>query len=420
MKPIEIVGTITAARCYADIIDEGAIEQIRRMCSFDLTKDSKVRIMPDVHAGKGCTIGTTMTISDKACPNVVGVDIGCGMYTVRLADKDLDLEKIDEACHYIPSGMDVWHGSFNAPDGPGMEIFDISGLRCKPLIRYYSRRIERSLGTLGGGNHFIEIDRASDGTYYLVIHSGSRNLGKQVAEIYQNIAVELHSGKTDFQIKREEIISSYKADGRSSEIQAALKALKAEYDAKVTDVPEDICWLYGPSLEDYLHDVDICQRFARRSREKMAEVILEMTGMTAVESFHTIHNYIDTDEMILRKGAIAAHKGEKVLIPINMRDGSVIAIGRGNPEWNFSAPHGAGRLMSRSKAKREIDLEAYKKSMEGIYTTSVSEQTIDEAPMAYKPIEDIIDVIRETVDIVDIIKPVYNFKAAEDELPWKK
>ncbi len=407
----EIKGTVNTAICYAKVVEDEAIEQVRRMCSYALTEGSKVRIMPDVHSGKGCTIGTTMTVVDKACPNVVGVDIGCGMYTVKLEDKTLDFEKIDEACHFIPSGMNVWEGR--------IERFDLTGLRCYRSLKD-SRRLERSLGTLGGGNHFIEVDRASDGTFYLVIHSGSRNLGKQVAEIYQQLAIDLHAGKEDYFRRRDEIIESYKAEGRRTEIQAALKSLAKEYDAKESDVPEDICWLYGSFLGDYLHDVEICQQFAKRSREKMAEIILERTGMTAKESFHTIHNYIDTDEMILRKGAIAAHAGEKVLIPINMRDGSVIAIGRGNPDWNFSAPHGAGRLMSRTKAKETLDLESYKEAMAGIYTTSVNEQTIDEAPMAYKSIEDIIDVIRESVDIVDIMKPVYNFKASDDDLPWKK
>lgn len=408
---LEIKGKLNTAVCYAKIIEDGAIEQIRRMCDYALTEGCQVRIMPDVHAGKGCTVGTTMTVTDKACPNIVGVDIGCGMYTVKLADTVLDFERIDEACHHIPSGMNVWEGR--------MEHFDLTGLKCYRSLRY-TRRLERSLGTLGGGNHFIEIDKASDGTYYLVIHSGSRNLGKQVAEIYQQLAIDLHAGKEDYFIRRDEIIRTYKAEGRRSEIQTALKALEKEYAAKTPDVPDDLCWLYGSFLEDYLHDVEICQRFARRSRERMAEIILERTGMTAVEMFHTIHNYIDTQEMILRKGAIAAHAGEKVLIPINMRDGSVIAIGKGNPEWNYSAPHGAGRVMSRTMAKHSVSLEEYKASMEGIYTTSVNESTIDEAPMAYKSLEDIIDVIRNSVDVIDIIKPVYNFKAAEDDLPWKK
>ena len=370
-----------------------------------------MRIMPDVHAGKGCTIGTTMTVVDKACPNVVGVDIGCGMYTVRLDDTSLDFEKIDEAAHFIPSGMNVWEGR--------QERFDLAALRCFRSLKD-TRRLERSLGTLGGGNHFIEIDRASDGTYYLVIHSGSRNLGKQAAEIYQQLAIDLHKGKEDYFRQRDEIIQTYKAEGRRKEIQNTLKKLEKQYKEKDPAVPEDLCWLYGDFLEDYLRDVAICQEFARRSREKMAEILLARTGMTGTDAFHTVHNYIDVDEMILRKGAIAAHKGEKVLIPINMRDGSVLAVGRGNPEWNFSAPHGAGRVMSRKKAFEDLSLEEYAQTMAGIYTTSVNEKTLDEAPMAYKRLEDIIGVIEESVDVIDIIRPVYNFKASDDTPPWAK
>ena len=407
---LEIKGKYATAVCYAKVIEDEAIEQIKRMCDYKLTEGSEIRIMPDVHAGKGCTIGTTMTIAGKACPNVVGVDIGCGMYTVKLKNKELDFEKIDEACHFIPSGMNVWEGR--------MERFDLSDLKCYRALRD-TRRLERSLGTLGGGNHFIEVDQASDGTYYLVIHSGSRNLGKQVAEIYQQIAIDLHSGKEQYYIDRERIIAEYKAAGRRKEIEGELKKLKKEYEDNALLIPADICWLYGKFLDDYLHDVKICQAFAKRSRERMAEIILERTGMEAVESFHTIHNYIDTDEMILRKGAIAAHEGEKVLIPINMRDGSVIAVGRGCKDWNYSAPHGAGRIMSRSKAKDSLSMDEYKETMKGIYTTSVNESTLDEAPMAYKSLEDIIDVIRDSVDIIEVMKPVFNFKASDD-LPWKK
>ena len=408
---LEIKGKMNTAICYAKVIEEGAIEQIRRMCDYELTAGSRVRIMPDVHAGKGCTIGTTMTVTDKVCPNIVGVDIGCGMLTVKLAEKELDFEKIDAACHYIPSGMNVWEGR--------LERFDLTDLRCYRSLRD-TRRLERSLGTLGSGNHFVEVDRSADGTNYLVIHSGSRNLGKQVAEVYQQLAVDLHMGKESYFKQRDEIIRTYKEEGRRSEIQQALKELKNNYETQALAVPADICWLYGTFLDDYLHDVEICQKFARRNREKMAEIILERTGMTALESFHTIHNYIDTKEMILRKGAIAAHAGEKVLIPINMRDGSVIAIGKGSEEWNYSAPHGAGRIMSRGKAKEAIDIEAYKESMKGIYTTSVSESTLDEAPMAYKSLADIIDVINDSVDIIEVMRPVYNFKASEDDVPWKK
>lgn len=407
----EIKGNINTAICYTKVIEEVAIAQIRRMCDYALTENSKIRIMPDVHAGKGCTVGTTMTITDKVCPNIVGVDIGCGMYTIKLKDHKLDFEKIDAICHDIPSGMRVWEAR--------MERFDLTNLRCYRSLRD-TKRLERSLGTLGGGNHFIEIDRATDGTNYLVIHSGSRNLGKQVAEIYQQLAVDLHMGKEDYFRQRDNIIQTYKAEGRRSEIQNALQMLKSNFETKALLVPEDICWLYGTFLADYLHDIEICQRFACRNREKMAEIILAKTGMAMLEAFHTIHNYIDTKEMILRKGAIAAHAGEKILIPINMRDGSIIALGKGNPEWNYSAPHGAGRIMSRTKAKESLNLDDYKSSMQGIYTTSVSEKTIDEAPMAYKSMEDILDIIHDCVHIIDILKPVYNFKASEEDFPWNK
>lgn len=401
---LEIKGKVNTAICYAKVIEDEAIDQIRRMCDYGMTAGSKIRIMPDVHAGKGCTIGTTMKIVDKAVPNMVGVDIGCGMYTVNIGKVDIDFEKLDDACHFIPSGMNVWEGR--------QERFDLTGLRCYRNLKD-TRRLERSLGTLGGGNHFIEVDQAQDDTKYLIIHSGSRNLGKQVAEYYQKLAVDLDRGYGEYFEKRDEIIRTYKEQGRRKEIQAALKELHFQVYESQPSMPDDLCYLSGKYLEDYLHDVEICQKFAHRSREKMSEVILERAGITGGEAFHTIHNYIDTEEMILRKGAIAAHKGEKVLIPINMRDGSVLAVGKGNPEWNFSAPHGAGRIMSRSKAKTALSMDEYKKEMAGVYTTSVNENTLDEAPMAYKSLGDIIDVIRESVDVIDVMKPIYNFKASD-------
>ena len=397
---LEIKGKINTAICYTNIIEEEAIAQIRRMCDYEFTEGSRIRIMPDVHAGKGCTIGTTMTVVDKAVPNIVGVDIGCGMYTVNLGKAAVDFEKLDAAAHYIPSGMNVWAGR--------QERFDLQELRCYRNLRD-AKYLERSLGTLGGGNHFIEIDEAADGTKYLVIHSGSRNLGKQVAELYQRLAIDLSKGKEAFFKQRDEIIRTYKEQGRRKEIQAALEQIT--WEQKEAAMPEDLCFLYGDYLADYLHDVEICQRFARRNREKMAEILLARTGIAGGEAFHTIHNYIDTEEMILRKGAIAAYAGEKVLIPINMRDGSVLAVGKGNAEWNYSAPHGAGRIMSRSAAKEKLSLEEYRETMKGVYTTSVNESTLDEAPMAYKSLEDIIDVIRDSVDVIDVMKPVYNFKA---------
>ena len=398
----EIKGNVNTALCYAKVVEDEAIAQIKRMCDYEFTEGSKIRIMTDVHAGKGCTIGTTMTIVDKAVPNIVGVDIGCGMYTVNLGKVDIDFTALDEAAHFVPSGMHIWEGR--------QERFDLQELYCYRSLKN-TKWLERSLGTLGGGNHFIEVDQAADGTKYLVIHTGSRNLGKQVAEIYQQLAIDLNKGKETYFQQRDEIIRTYKEQGRKSEIQAALKAIA--WEMRQATMPEDLCFLYGKYFEDYLHDVEICQRFAKRNREKIAEILLERTGMTGGEAFHTIHNYIDTDEMILRKGAIAANKGEKVLIPINMKDGSVLAVGKGNPEWNFSAPHGAGRLMSRAKAKQTLSMDEYKTMMEGVYTTSVNEATLDEAPMAYKSLDDIIDVIKESVDVIDVMKPIYNFKASD-------
>lgn len=399
---IEIKGEKTTAICYANVIEEEAIEQIRRMCDQDFTEGCRVRIMPDVHAGKGCTVGTTMTVDKKVPPNIVGVDIGCGMYTVNLGRQEIDLEKFDKACHGIPSGKNVWQEK--------KEDFDLTKLRCCYSLKQ-TGWLERSLGTLGGGNHFIEIDQEKDGTNYLVIHTGSRNLGKQVAEIYRKLALELHQGKKKYMKKKNALIAEYKAEGRRKEIKQALLELRRR--EKSLSIPEDLCYVYGDYFEEYLYDVEICREFAARNRELLSEILLERCKLKGKDGFHTVHNYIDGEEMILRKGAIAAHKGEKVLIPINMRDGSILAVGKGNPEWNYSAPHGAGRLMSRRKAKETLSMEAYRQSMRGIYTTSVNEATLDEAPSAYKPLEDILDVIWESVEVIDILKPIYNFKASE-------
>lgn len=399
----EIVGKYNTAISFAKTIDPNAREQIRSMCNCEFTRESKIRIMPDVHAGKGCTIGTTMTVTDKAVPNIVGVDIGCGMYTVKLAETEIDFARVDEAAHYIPSAKNVW--DFR------QERFDLPELNCFRSLKD-SRRLERSLGTLGGGNHFIEIDRTSDGTFYLVIHTGSRNLGKQVAEIYQRLAIDLARGKDKYFAQREEIIAVYKSLGRKTEIKAKLDELEKNFKAAKISMPEELCYVHGKYFHQYLHDMELCQTFARRNRELIAKILLGKSGLTAVDAFHTIHNYIDVGEMIIRKGAIAAHKDERVLIPINMRDGSVLAVGKGNADWNFSAPHGAGRIMSRSEAKVQLNMDDYKNSMAGIYTTSVSEGTLDESPQAYKSLDEILDVIGDTVDVVEIMKPVYNFKAA--------
>ena len=401
---IKIRGKKNNAICFASQIDEKALEQIKRMCDYDLTLGSQIRIMPDVHAGKGCTIGTTMTIVDKVCPNIVGVDIGCGMYTVKLLNRQIDFEKIDEVCSWIPSGMNVW-------DSP-IESFDLTKLNCYSSLKKLSR-LEKSLGTLGGGNHFIEIEQSISGDYYLVIHSGSRNLGKQVAEIYQRRAINLHRGWDEYILRRNEVIKEYKELGKSQEINQVLEKLKEGYGT--LDIPEDLCWLYGDALNDYLHDIEICQKYAMRNRELIANMIMDKTSLREIDSFHTIHNYIDIDEMILRKGAIRARDGEKVLIPMNMKDGSIIGIGKGNREWNYSAPHGAGRILSRKQAKEMLDIKEYKKSMEGIYTTSISLDTLDEAPQAYKSVEDILDIVKETIDVIEVLKPVYNYKEHGNE-----
>lgn len=398
---IEISGRYDTAIAYASIIEEGARQQIAHMCDQPFAEGANIRIMPDVHAGKGCTIGTTMRVTDKIVPNIVGVDIGCGMLTINLGRDPIDLTQLDEACHSIPCGFSVWPGR--------RESFDLEQLRAYRQLNK-TKHIQRSIGTLGGGNHFIELDKSSDGTQYLVIHSGSRNLGTQIAAYYQQLAIELHQGKEEYFIRKEALIAEYKAAGRRKEIKDALKQL--HWEEREPDAPADLCWLYGSYMEDYLHDVEICQRFAKRNREVMAEVILESIGRQGEGAFHTIHNYIDVDEMILRKGAIAAHKGELVLIPINMRDGSILARGKGNPDWNESAPHGAGRLMSRNDAHERLSLEEFKRQMEGVYSTCVGESTLDEAPMAYKSIDDIIGHLDETVEIIDILKPVFNFKAS--------
>ena len=402
MERMEIRGRCGVAIAYAKVIEEEAIAQIRRMCDYEFTEGASIRIMPDVHWGKGCTIGTTMTVRDKVVPNLVGVDIGCGMYTVDLGKGEIDLARFDEAAHFVPSGRNLWDGR--------QEKFDLLGLRCYRALKD-TKRIARSLGTLGGGNHFIEIDRSADGTNYLVIHTGSRNLGKQVAEYYQNIAIDLSHGKDELFRARDELIRRYKAEGRRSELQEALKDLNRGFQAKESEIPADLAFLYGSYLEDYLHDIEICQNFARRNREVIARVLLERTGLTAGAAFHTVHNYIDVEERILRKGAIAARVGERVLIPINMRDGSILAVGRGDPDWNYSAPHGAGRLMSRTAAKENLSMDEFRETMADVYTTAVNENTLDEAPMAYKSLADIIDVIEDSVDVIEVLKPIYNFKA---------
>ena len=347
---VEIKGKVNKAICYTARVEETAAVQIKKMCDCEFTAGSRIRIMPDVHAGKGCTIGTTMTVKDKVVPNIVGVDIGCGMLSTNLGKSDIDFAKLDEAAHFVKSGMTVWERP--------VEEFDLTQLRCYEELSSLSW-LRCSLGTLGGGNHFIEVEVSADGTKYLVVHSGSRNLGKQVAELYQQKAIDQHKGINDYKKTREELIRNLKACGESDKIQTALEELKKRKETAEPDMPAELCYLSGEVFDDYIHDVEICQRFAKRNRELIKEILLDRAGIKCGESFQTIHNYIDTEEMILRKGAIAAHIGEKVLIPINMRDGSILAVGKGNPEWNFSAPHGAGRVMTRRTAFSSLSMEEY-------------------------------------------------------------
>lgn len=392
-------------KIFTKNIEEEAIKQIDELLEQEPFKDCKVRIMPDVHAGKGCVIGFTADLGNKVIPNIVGVDIGCGMLCVELGNIELNLEKLDDIINeHIPAGRNIREQKL-------IDFEKINELYCLRELKE-SKKFNRAIGTLGGGNHFIEIDIDDEDNKYLVIHTGSRNLGKQVADYYQNLAIELCSGKEELFKKKEKIIKEYKEQGRKSEIQQTLKDLEKEYKNNNSDLPKDLCYLEGKYREMYLHDMRICQEYASSNRCYIARAILLNMGMQIYQKhFETIHNYISFEDNIVRKGAISAKKGEKVLIPINMRDGSIIAIGKGNEDWNNSAPHGAGRIMSRMKAKETFKLDDFKESMKGIYTTSVVEETIDEAPFVYKTMQEIIDNIQDTVEIQKIIKPIYNFKA---------
>lgn len=405
---IELRGKYNSAKVFTDNIEDEATSQIIQLLNQDFIKEAKVRVMPDTHAGAGCVIGFTADLGDKVIPNLVGVDIGCGMLTVKLNKVNIDLEKLDNIIHQqIPSG-------YNIHEGRVIRFSKLQDLHCYRSLKD-TKRIERSVGTLGGGNHFIEVGADSNNNKYLVIHSGSRNLGHQVATFYQDLAIDMCSGKEEYYIKRDEIIKTYKKQGRRKEIQQALINLKKEYEELQPSYPKELCYLTERYREMYLHDMKICQEYADLNRETMVDIILEKMfnkSLKDFEYFHTVHNYINFKDNIIRKGAISAYEGEKLLIPINMRDGSILGIGKGNPDWNYSAPHGAGRIMSRRKAKESISLDEFQSIMDDIYTTSVKESTIDEAPMAYKPIEEIINNIGDTVEIIDIIKPIYNFKSS--------
>lgn len=406
---IELRGKYNTAKVFTDNVDSETISQVISLLNQDFVSGCKIRIMPDCHAGAGCVIGFTADLGEKVIPNIAGVDIGCGMLVVELGKINIDLEELDKVIRqYVPSGMSV-HKDIKVEFNKFKDLHCYNNLKKIPWL-------EKSIGTLGGGNHFIEVNKDENGNLYLVIHTGSRNLGKQVAEYYQDMAVELLSGKDDLAEKKAQLIKEYKQQGKQKLIQTELKKLEEEYRKKQPKYPKDLCFLTGVHREKYLHDMKICQEFANLNRVAIANTILKHMFDAKLEDFshfETIHNYINFTDNIIRKGAISAYKGEKVLIPMNMRDGSLLCVGKGNPDWNYSAPHGAGRIMSRAQAKQVISIEEYKKSMEGIYTTSVDGHTIDEAPMVYKPMHEIIENIQDTVESIKILKPIYNFKAGE-------
>lgn len=399
---LELQGKYATAKVFTDVVDETSISQVINLLNQPYVEGSQVRMMPDIHAGAGCTIGTTMTIGDKICPNLVGVDIGCGMETVRIKESHIEPEKLDKVIRScIPSGFSIRTEPHRFVGG-----IDLSQLCCAKKVDI--GRGYNSIGTLGGGNHFIEANVDDNGSIYIVVHSGSRHLGLEIANFYQE---EAYRSLTTYSKEEvDSVIDMLKASGRSKEIQGALKALKS----KKSPVPKALAYVEGTLFDQYLHDMKIAQRFAELNRQAMMDTIIKEMGLHVEEQFTTVHNYIDTDRMILRKGSVSAQRGERLLIPINMRDGSLLCTGKGNADWNFSAPHGAGRLMSRSAAKERFTVSEFEKQMEGVYTTSVNRSTLDECPMAYKGMEDIVDNIGPTAKIDAIIKPIYNFKAGEE------
>ena len=401
---IEIQGKYNSAKIFTEVVDDASLAQVRLLCDQSFTAGSRIRLMPDIHAGAGCTIGTTMTITDRVVPNLVGVDIGCGMETVRLRETRLELQKLDKLIQaQIPSGFDI-----RATPHPYLEQIDLSSLCCARHVDL--RRAERSIGTLGGGNHFIEVDRDEEGALYLVVHSGSRHLGVEVAKYYQEAGYKALSSPDKADV--DALIARLKAEGREQDIQQELSRLKASAS---TDIPRALAYVSGELFTQYIHDMKLVQQFAALNRQAMVREIVRGMKLHIEEQFTTIHNYIDTDQMILRKGAVSAAAGERLLIPINMRDGSLLCRGKGNPDWNFSAPHGAGRLMSRAQARQSFTVSAFKKEMADIYTTTVGKATLDECPMAYKGMQDILDNIGPTAEVEKIIRPIYNFKAGEED-----
>lgn len=400
---IEVQGKYNKAKIFTDVVDSSSIAQVLELCNQEFAAGSRIRMMPDIHAGAGCTIGTTMTITDKVVPNLVGVDISCGLETVRISEKSVDLQKLDQIIHEkIPSGFAIRNKAHDY-----LNRVNLNELCCVSHVKM--SRAEKSIGTLGGGNHFIEMDKDDDGNLYLVIHSGSRHLGVEVANYYQEEGYKALNHADDTAIK--ELVSRLKAEGREKQIEKEIKRVK---NLKQTNIPKSLAYVSGELFEQYIHDMKIVQHYAMLNRQAMVDEIVRAMGFHVEEQFTTIHNYIDTEAMILRKGAVSAKAGEKLLIPINMRDGSLICVGKGNEDWNLSAPHGAGRLMSRAEAKRSFTVSEFEEQMTEVYTTSVNKSTLDECPMAYKDMQDILNNIGSTAEVVKIIRPIYNFKAGED------
>lgn len=396
----ELNGKYASAKVFADNVDEKAIAQVIDLLNQPYAEGSTIRMMPDIHAGAGCTIGTTMTITDKVCPNLVGVDIGCGMFVAKVRGS-VDPERLDAVIRKkIPAGF-----SIHDEESQYARIFGFDNLRCKDYVDV--DRAKRSIGTLGGGNHFIEADRDDAGNTYIVVHSGSRHFGVEIANYYQNAGFNrLQSVPKD---ELSETISTLKKEGRTSEIEEAIRAFKQTRKK----ISKDLAYVDGELLQDYLHDMVFAQNFASVNRRVIMGTIMDEMNLDVEEAFETVHNYVDTRDGILRKGAVSAKLGEKLIIPLNMRDGSLICVGKGNPDWNCSAPHGAGRLFSRAEAKQRFSVEAFRQEMAGIYSTSVDQSTLDECPMAYKPMQSILDNIKPTADVVNIIRPFYNFKASD-------
>ena len=410
-------------KIFTDNVEESAIEQIKRLMSIDAFSGCKVRIMPDVHAGAGCVIGLTGDLGEKVIPNIVGVDIGCGILVQPFrCIKDIDFHTFNEfILKAIPSGRNHRSEEYLPLVQKYMESYSeaksiIRQIRCYRELKEV-KRLDKSIGTLGGGNHFIELDKDEQGIHYLVVHTGSRNLGKQVAEIYQKLAVKCQSGWAEMMEEQNRLIAEYKQMGRKNELQEVIRNLHNSFRMRKPTIPTELSYLEGNFREDYLHDMRLCQRWAVINRRLIVDLLLDLLlengyVVASNDAFESVHNYIG-DDNIIRKGAISARKGEQCIIPMNMRDGSLICIGKGNEDWNYSAPHSAGRVMSRSQAFKQISMNDFTQSMNGIYSETITEATKDECPMVYKPMDEIIANIADTVDVVNIIEPIFNYKAAE-------